>query len=107
MNFTITEQHLKLLNNMYVSWQDTEFGAPEINPKRPYGNSDVYSDIAEILGIKHAIPDDDDPEFSDEQFEMMEKIHKEMEHVLQIICDTLQVSTGEYSKEDYEPWRRV
>jgi len=42
----------KLLKNFQVRWNDCEFGAPEINPKRPYGNSDVEQDMLEILGLK-------------------------------------------------------
>jgi hypothetical protein len=49
MEFTLTENHLKLLQKMWVGWSTCEFGAPEIDPKRPYGNSDVIGDIHEIL----------------------------------------------------------
>src|SRR5262245_17189804 len=51
--FTVTDEHLRLLRRAYVFWDETEFGAPGINAKRPYGNSDVYGDIAEILGLVH------------------------------------------------------
>ena len=50
--FEMTENHIKLLNNFYVNWDDCEFGAPCINPKRPYGNSSGVDDVAEVLGIK-------------------------------------------------------
>jgi hypothetical protein len=36
---------------MYITWDDCEFGAPACDCKRPYGNSDVYGDMAEILGL--------------------------------------------------------
>lgn len=41
----------KLLRHSIVGWQDAETGAPGINPKRPYGNSDVVRDIRKILGL--------------------------------------------------------
>ena len=47
--FEVTENHLKLLRMMYVEWNDGEFGAPTISCKRPFGNSDVIQDVAEIL----------------------------------------------------------
>ncbi len=47
--FTVTDDHLTLLQHMYIGWQDCEYGAPEVDPKRPYGNSGVATDIAEIL----------------------------------------------------------
>lgn len=52
--FTVTDDHLKLLRRASVGWSDCEFGAPEIDPKRPYGNSNVLGDIAEILGLGEA-----------------------------------------------------
>lgn len=33
--FEIKEEHLKLLNRSYVSWDDSEFGAACIYPKKP------------------------------------------------------------------------
>lgn len=49
--FTVTEDHLKLLRHTYyVYWDPGEgYGAPAINPKRPYGNSAVPQDVAKIL----------------------------------------------------------
>jgi hypothetical protein len=71
VKFQVTEDHLKLLRNMYVRWQECENGAPAINCKRPYGNSDVESDVCRIL----------ERYLSDEE---AFKIHKETETVLQI-----------------------
>lgn len=79
---TITEDHLKLLGHMYVDWDDCEYGAPAINPKRPYGNSDVPGDIAEILGWSY---DDEDEDAYDEIAERAHTIHHEMQEVLQIV----------------------
>jgi hypothetical protein len=49
--FTVTDEHLRLLRRAYVFWEEAEFGAPSIDPKRPYGNSNVFGDIAEILDV--------------------------------------------------------
>lgn len=46
--FALTDQHLTLLRSAYVRWEDCEFGAPAIDYKRPYGNSDVVGDMAMI-----------------------------------------------------------
>ena len=48
--FTVTEEHLKLLRCLYVSWDHCEFCVLRLISKRPYGNSDVIEDIREILG---------------------------------------------------------
>jgi hypothetical protein len=42
-------EHLALLKHAEWSWNDCEFGAPSMDPKRPYGNSDVEDDLAELL----------------------------------------------------------
>lgn len=110
--FNVTEEHMKLLKQMWVSWDDCEFGAPEIDPKRPYGNSDVYDDMAEILGIKK--PDVEDWVLSDaapsaKLCKRLDKLHKEMETVLQILVRNPEgISPGRYGKEKYDAnWRRA
>ena len=50
--FEVTEEHIQLLRDMVVTWWNCEFGAPAIDPKRPYGNSWVYGDIAETLKLE-------------------------------------------------------
>lgn len=49
-DFVLTSDHVKLLKAAEWRWADYETGAPEIDGKRPYGNSYVAGDIAEILG---------------------------------------------------------
>ena len=46
--FELTENHIKLLRNAYVSWDDCETGAPAIDPKRPYGNKYIAQDISAL-----------------------------------------------------------
>ena len=99
--FMLTEEHIKLLKRAYVDWWDCEFGAPIINPKRPYGNSDVIGDIGEILGIK---PDNGE-DFTDEQEEGMNQIHKETQTALQIILSTGSFTPGLYEMVEYKRWR--
>lgn len=55
--FTVTDDHLKLLRHIRgVRWDPGEgYGAPFISCKRPYGDSYVPQDVAEILGA----PDSD------------------------------------------------
>jgi hypothetical protein len=102
IQFKLTEDHVKLIRQMNVDYDDyCEFGAPEIDPKRPYGNSYVYGDIGQILGIK---PNDgfrDDPEFGDDQRDYMLKIHKETAEALQVILASGSFSTGIYEADKY------
>jgi hypothetical protein len=95
MEFTLTEDHLKLLKNMYVGWSCSEFGAPEIDPKRPYGNGDVIGDIHEILTVTSSSSWEEIPEELEEKYN---KLHKETETALQIVLNTLSFVPGRYRK---------
>lgn len=87
VTFTLTELHLRLLRRMYVGWQDCESGAPEIDPKRPYGNSNVADDVSEICG--RPIPRD----------RAME-LHSETQTALQIVLVTGEFAPGEFVQRD-------
>lgn len=104
--FEITEEHLKLAKRMYVSWEDCEYGAPSINCKRPYGNSDVEDDICEILGFER-IEADYEEVYSTEDLKYAEMIHLQMETVLQICLKFLEFKTGVFTRKDkWEYWER-
>lgn len=105
--FSVTEDHIKLLKSMYIGWQDCEFGAPEVDPKRPYGNSDVYHDIAEILDWPYN-RNPETYEYTDLAIKKMDKIHREMETVLQILVSNCSIRPGTYeAKEFSNDWHRV
>lgn len=89
--------HIKLLQRMYVGWEDCEYGAPAIDCKRPYGNSDVPGDIAEILGWRYD-PEDDMFDY-DGMHDAARKIHEEMQTVLQILVKNLCVNPGVYERK--------
>lgn len=102
--FEVRGDHLDLLDHIWFGYNDwTEFGAPEVDPKRPYGNSSVYEDIGEILGIEPGSEPDryGDREFTQEQKDYMLQTHKEMQHVLQILASTRSIEVGKYEKEKY------
>jgi len=91
--FTITEDHLKLVQNAYVRWDDCEFGAPVIDCKRPYGNSYVVGDIAEILDWEI-----DEEGLTFEQKERATVLHYDLEMVLSICLQRLTFETGTYER---------
>jgi hypothetical protein len=104
--FTLTEKHLKLLRRMYVGWQDCETGAPEIDPKRPYGNSSVARDVAEILDEEY----NEENGLSNESEKELLKLHGQTETALQIVLVTGEFKPGEFEKTDEygrRSWRRV
>lgn len=129
--FEIKPEHLKLLQHAYVGWDDCEFGAPEIDCKRPYGNSGVIQDILEILGVKTLREgvyefafggrtwllkgeDEYNIEFVGAEDEVLRdtlvQLHKETAIALQICLVVQKFEAGIYEK--FEPyndraWRKV
>lgn len=65
-----------------------------MDPKRPYGNSNVFGDIAAIIGIKSL--DEDGYDFKEEDVLYMKKIHAELATVVQIGICTSKFEAGEY-----------
>lgn len=104
--FEVLPQHVALLKNSYTSWIDIEFGAAGIDPKRPYGNSDVLSDIAEILNYDLSpFTNVDDPniceDVPDEILEDLYKFHSESKTALQIFLCTGEMKLGWYRCPKY------
>lgn len=89
--FLVTYDHIQLLSSSYVYWDDCEFGAPGIDPKRPFGNSDVEKDYEDITG---------------KTFDY--RVYKQLETCLQILLDNLSIHAGlyRYDEED-DRWYEV
>ena len=96
--FNFTEQHVKLLKNMFVGWNNVEFGAPKIDPKRPYGNSSVELDLAEILEVP--IVEWDVKDIPPSTLDRLIALHHETQTALQILLQH-GYKIGKYKCEDY------
>lgn len=102
--FTLTETHLKLLRRANITWSRSEFGAPTIDPKRPYGNSYVIGDIVEILDA----PIDAYGDVDEKVYTALYKLHSETETALQIVLETGSFEAGDYERQKYfGRWERV
>jgi len=99
--FILRDQHIKLLSNMNVSWWDAEFGAPCIDPKRPYGNSAVLKDMVEILDIGGKSCPHCGELLEERDEERLLNLHKEMEIALQIVLSTKSFKPGTYIADEY------
>ena len=95
--FRLTVDHIKLLRHMWVGWGYSETGAPEIDPKRPYGNSDVNGDIHKILTGEDLSPDSDVDYY---------ELHRQTETALQIVLRVGKFEPGVYVCDTYRSnWR--
>jgi len=107
--FTLTQQHTNLLRRMNVRWEDEAYdGAPTIDAKRPYGNSGVWQDVAEITGLAQAVDDEGEPHWPQGTRDQCMALHRETEKALQVCLTAGTFEPGEYVADDYRGnWRRV
>lgn len=104
--FILTKEHVWLLRHANVRWEDCEYGAPAIDCKRPYGNSDVEGDIYKLLNGER-MPEhwESVPKETSDYFY---KLHKETETALQVVLATGSFEPGEFEAEAYSSrWVRV
>ncbi len=96
--FTITEDHLKLLKHMNVRWCEDENSAPFIDPKSPYGNSYMEDDMFEIFGWEKSKNIRGELIISTNRYMNLRKLHRETETALQICLVTGKFETGTFVK---------
>ena len=102
--FELKEEHLKLLHKAYWNMSSLEFGAAGMDPKRPYGNKDVYEDMITILADPEDIkkcPNCDcilEGKYTEEE---LRKLHDELVLALQVIFSTMDMKPGKYRSEEY------
>ena len=96
--FTLKKEHLSLLRKAQWYWEDAEFGAPAIDCKRPFGNSNAIIDILEILDKEN----DDRPYyvdgFSDNEKAEAREVYEELLTAIQVILYTRSFVLGKYKK---------
>jgi hypothetical protein len=97
-SFIVTQYHINLLRRMHIDWCYDEFGSPAVDPKRPFGNSDVYQDMLEILGLHQP---DEWTDIAPEQADYLNSIYAQTAVALQILVSTGNVEPGEYTREKY------
>ncbi len=89
---TVTDEHRKLLAAMeFEHYKDGgDYVFMGVNGKRPFGNSSIYSDIAQTLSWK--LPNDD---LSDEQYERAKQLIVELPIALNKILREATNSAGQ------------
>jgi hypothetical protein len=85
-----------------------------LDKRRPYGNSEVFQDMGIILQLKPKPPKGgykigDEIDFTDQQYDLMKKLHNELKTVLYIIVVTGKVKAGRYVASDQytNDWKLV
>lgn len=106
--FTLTEEHVTLLRASNVRWYRCEAGAAGIDCKRPYGNTDVVGDMAEIFGVETVEDQWGQKVVLKEDADRFRALHEELDTALQIVLTTGCFEPGEYIADDYHRnWRAL
>lgn len=92
----MTEDHIKLVRNFNIDWCDGYDGAPMVNNKRPYGNSDVVNHIHKILNGDGVSFYELSEYTQNELEERYLDLHRETMYALQIILWTGKFEPGTY-----------
>lgn len=110
-DFTVTGQHLALLRRASIAWCALEpYGSPAVDPNRPYGNSSVFGDIAEITdpdGFAAAWPDEAAyAAYMTAGEERFLRLHVETMVALRIALSAGEFKAGRYTRpQRFGPWR--
>ena len=94
--FILKEEHVKLLQHAEWRWEDCEFGAPAIDCKRPFGNSDVITDVMEILEVKNATCPHCGEVIDESILDKYDALYRELETAVSVVFDVLSFTPGEY-----------
>lgn len=111
-DFELKEEHLTLLRNMYIEFDDNEYdGAPAVDIKRPYGNSgDQAYQVYEVLTGEEWDYDEDGDEMPDDLHDYYMKLHMETGIALQLLVLHAKLEPGIFKKEEKynrRSWQRV
>ena len=96
--FEVLPEHVTLLQHAKVTWYDAETGAPCIDPKRPYGVSDV---VRHVLKLLNQIPSDYSGEIDETMRDRAWQLHLGTEIALQIFLYTGAMKPGVYKAQKY------
>lgn len=97
--FTLKEEHIKLIGNLnFRVCAETEYGdpfIPEINRKRPFGNSGAVSDVLDILGYEP----DEEGNYKEEDTSRAESLLIELPLALEAVVTNKTFTPGDYEME--------
>ena len=120
--YRLTQEQVNLIRHMHFDWAPgSEIGyegGPCINPKRPFGNSNIEGDVWEIVDPRpwdemHKEDEDEDEEVAwerqeQEQRAAFDRWYRTLGHALQVVLSSGSFEPGIYSCPKYTcSYRRV
>ena len=109
--YRLTEEQVLLIRELHVDWMPgSEIGydgAPCVNSKRPFGNSNVGGDVHEIVDprtcdeIWNEYDEEDEDAFYEKQLETYNRYYKTLGKALQVVLSSGSFEPGMYSCNKY------
>ena len=101
----IDSNTLKLVENLNVS-RYTDI--PTISKKRPFGNSDYYIQVLDIIETNETVYEDkQDHVLSDRGREMVEMYFERVKAAMKILFAEKSIETGTYEQEPSGDWTKI
>lgn len=106
--FLLKREHVALLQRMNIYWEDEAYhGAPAVDIKRPYGNSSIWEDVAEIIGLEQHESDNGERYWPKSTKENCLALHRDIDKALQVCLAAQSFEPGKYIADDYcNNWKR-
>ena len=107
--FVLKNEHLALLAKVNLVWREGENGAPAVDSKRPYGNSDAMKDIANILSEAQGTCPHCKADLSPGAFPtgQLGGLHRETLTAMEVIFQSGLTTPGLYVRDkETSPWRK-
>lgn len=102
----VTADHIAILRALHID--DDGFGFPQVNSKRPLGNSNVRDDLAKALGIDPIETDDGEMIYPKGTTEIIAERMKGLPEALEALLRTADFELGEYVADDYSSkWEKT
>ncbi|MBN1934604.1 MAG: hypothetical protein JW934_08055 [Anaerolineae bacterium] len=113
--FFLEEYHLKLIQRLCIfpycgEKRDWGYPVPAVGFNRPFGNSDVIGDVAEIVGVEpEGDPIDDEYQvFSEAQEKYLLGLIAEVTTALLVCTSNLSFQPGVYARQGaWDDWRLI
>ncbi len=106
--FEVTEDHLKLLRRANVTFGGSEWGAPCIDGKRPYGSGNLVESIAQALWPQWDDWDQERQErYLGEARDNLIRLHAATTVALEICLLRGEFKPGWYRLVDWRQWEPV
>jgi hypothetical protein len=100
--FELKPEHIMLARRLNIDWSDEcYFGAPSVNDKRPYQDSDILMSIAEIIGLQVSRDKNDEKYLTEKQKGYCKRLHREMQVAISVMLSQGEFECGVYDTREF------